>query len=109
MNLNEYQALAGRFANYDDELYPFAALAEEAGEVLGLIAKQLRGDDMVARFGSKEKAEEAMQKELGDVLWQLQACCTELGVTLEDIARLNLRKLEDRANRGVLRGSGDFR
>lgn len=109
MNLNEYQVLAGRFAAYDHELYPFAALAEEAGEVMGLVAKQLRGDDMVARFGSQEKANEAMMKELGDVLWQLQACCTEIGVTLEDVARLNLRKLEDRASRGVIKGSGDFR
>ena len=48
-------------------------------------------------------------KELGDVLWYLATLATELDSHLGCIADSNLKKLEDRAKRGVLKGSGDNR
>ena len=52
---------------------------------------------------------ELMIKELGDVLWYLNASAQELGITLADVAEQNIKKLLDRQNRGVLQGSGDNR
>lgn len=109
MNLNEYQEKAMEFAVFESAHYPFYALAEEVGEVLGLIAKGERGDDLIARFGSREAVREKTVKELGDVLWQLQACCSVLGLSLQEVAETNIAKLEDRKARDVIKGAGDDR
>ena len=50
-----------------------------------------------------------MAKELGDVLWYVAQIATELGTDLETVARVNIMKLGDRKERGVLGGSGDDR
>jgi NTP pyrophosphatase (non-canonical NTP hydrolase) len=108
MKLNEYQALARKTAIYSVEpgtfsMYPFLALAEEAGEVCGKIAKHVRDKTPF------EPVREQVKLELGDVLWQLSNAAADLGFTLEDIAGANIEKLESRAKRGVLGGSGDTR
>jgi MazG nucleotide pyrophosphohydrolase domain. len=56
----------------------------------------------------KEDREE-IKKELGDVLWYLAQICTELKLSLEDVAKTNLLKLKSRKERNKLRGSGDQR
>jgi hypothetical protein len=43
------------------------------------------------------------------VLWYLSQLAEELGYSLETIAEANLKKLADRAARGVISGSGDQR
>jgi NTP pyrophosphatase (non-canonical NTP hydrolase) len=108
MDLNEYQDRAQKYAAYQHapehhgvNLYPFIALTEEAGEVAGKVAKALRKGDLIdAR---------TVGLELGDVLWQVAACANEIGYTLREIADLNLAKLGDRDNRGVIVGEGDDR
>jgi NTP pyrophosphatase (non-canonical NTP hydrolase) len=50
-----------------------------------------------------------LAKELGDVLWYVAQIATELGTDLETVARVNIMKLGDRKERGVLGGSGDDR
>lgn len=109
MNFEEYQARAKAFAQYKHESYPFVGLAEEVGEFLSYAAKQLRGDDLNARYGSDRELTKAVLKEAGDVLWQLSACLNEYGLSLQEAAEMNLTKLEDRASRGVIKGSGDER
>ena len=52
---------------------------------------------------------EAIKKEAGDVLWQLSQCLREYGMSMQEVAEMNLKKLEDRQQRGVLRGFGDNR
>jgi NTP pyrophosphatase (non-canonical NTP hydrolase) len=52
---------------------------------------------------------DAIEAELGDVLWYLSTTATELGISLESIARKNIVKLSSRKLRGVLGGSGDKR
>lgn len=101
MNMNDYSRRAMTFAKYQNEWYPFFALCEEVGELHGKIAKELRGDKYIPK--------EEKLKELGDILWQLNACCIQMGSTLEEVAEINLAKLEDRAERGVLKGEGDNR
>lgn len=51
----------------------------------------------------------AVAKELGDVLWYITRLAYWFGFTLEEIASLNVEKLESRKARGVLGGSGDNR
>lgn len=109
MNFNEYQQRAAQFAEYRGECYPFLGLAEEVGEFLGIAAKIERGDDMIARFGSREALIEKAVKEAGDVLWMLSECLTAMGLSLEVVAETNLDKLLDRKARGVIKGSGDNR
>ena len=113
MGFNEYQKKAMTFARYADRLYPFMALAEEAGEVMGKIAKFTRKEGHTPSFYPSTEAEltlsKDLEKELGDVLWQVQACCKELGITLEQLAESNLAKLSGRAERGTIVGEGDAR
>jgi NTP pyrophosphatase (non-canonical NTP hydrolase) len=51
----------------------------------------------------------ALAKEIGDELWYLSRLASKVGVTMGEVANLNIAKLADRANRDVLRSSGDNR
>lgn len=83
--------------------YAALALSAEAGEVAGVVSKLLRDnstvDDSLARIGN----------ETGDVLWHAAAVLTEAGWTMGTAMGWNLYKLQDRAARNVLGGSGDNR
>ena len=56
-----------------------------------------------------EEDRQSLKSELGDVLWYLTQICTELGLTLEEVADTNIEKLSSRQERGKLGGSGDNR
>lgn len=114
MTFDDYEALAAETAIYADAFYPFFGLAEEAGEVCGKMAKIVRGDviDLPDEFLFEELPEHLKRgfaKELGDCLWMITRCATELGMSLEDVARLNTAKLLDRQIKGTLHGEGDDR
>lgn len=76
-------------------------LGEEAGEVLGKFKKATRGD--------RELDIDSVKKELGDVLWYLTKTAHSIGSTLEEVATLNLKKLNERLDKGTIKGSGDNR
>ncbi len=86
-------------------VYPTLGLANEAGEVAGKIKKIFR--DRGGVITDDDRA--ALVLELGDVLWYLTQICTELDVTLEEVAAANIAKLASRAARGTIRGDGDQR
>lgn len=84
--------------------YPVLALAEEAGEVAGKLAKFIR------KYGNNiEELRKAILPELGDVLYQLSEASRMCGYTLQQVAEANVEKLSDRNERGVLIGEGDYR
>ena len=86
-------------------VYPVLGLLNEAGELAGKVKKILRDKD-------GEISDEDVRKlegELGDVLWYFTQVCSELGLTLEEVAERNLEKLRDRKKRGVIQGEGDER
>lgn len=86
-------------------VYPTLGLANEAGEVAGKVKKIFRD-----RNGEiSETDRESLKQELGDVLWYLTQICTELNLTLEEVAEANLVKLFSRQTRGVIGGDGDVR
>jgi NTP pyrophosphatase (non-canonical NTP hydrolase) len=93
MTLDDYQRAALRTVNpaLDENgrlLDAAAGLAEEAGEVLGLVRKQV--------FQQREAPRERMIEELGDALWCLTIAADTLGVSLDELAEANLRKLKRR-------------
>ena len=107
MNFNEYQDKARKTAIYHRDysiIYPALGLANEAGEVLGVIKKGLRDNT-----GSADQVRESSKKELGDVLWYLAILADDLDIRLQDVAADNLMKLRSRKKRGVIGGSGDDR
>lgn len=110
-SFDEYQRLAARTAVYPgrekDSLatYPALGLAGEAGEVCEHVKKTVRDDDATLTDDRRR----ALRKELGDVLWYVAALCDELDLQMEDVARHNVEKLDDRRRRGVLHGDGDER
>lgn len=85
-------------------LYPALALGEEAGEVLGKIAKFVR-----KKGRDTDQLRELVKKELGDVLYQVSQLARQFDITLEELAQDNKAHLEDRKDRGVIIGEGDER
>jgi NTP pyrophosphatase (non-canonical NTP hydrolase) len=90
VTLDEYQRAAERtmnrsLADRERLVDASAGLAEEAGEVLGLVRKHVYMDHALDRDG--------IQRELGDALWCIAAVATSLGLTLEEVAARNVEKL----------------
>lgn len=86
-------------------LYPTLGLTNEAGEVAGKVKKIFR--DKGGVIGDEDRA--ALKSELGDVLWYLAQICTDLDLSLQEVAEDNLRKLARRREAGTLQGDGDDR
>lgn len=109
MNFDEYQAAARQTAQYPDMglnvYYPTLGLAGEAGEVAEKIKKMMRDDDGQLTDDRRN----GLKKELGDVLWYVAALCSELGLSMGEVAEHNVAKLRDRRDRGAIRGDGDNR
>jgi len=109
MDLNEYQKKSRRTAKYPaighGVIYPTLGLNSEAGEVAGKIKKIFR--DKGGVIGVTER--DALRSELGDVLWYVAQICTELELSLDDVAQANIDKLISRLERGKIGGEGDNR
>ena len=113
MNIDEYsqKAIATLTNNYaygtitPQLMGQVLGLSDESGEVLGKIKKILR--DKAGVMTEDDKKE--IVKELGDILWYINAVSHLLGSSLEEVAKANNEKLASRKERGVLGGSGDNR
>ncbi len=108
MDFKHYQDRMTRLKVYPEDyrvIYPALKLSGEAGEVSEKIGKLLR--DQNGEMSSENKAD--IKKELGDVLWYINALATDLNFTLEDVAQTNISKLEKRKSQNKLHGSGDDR
>jgi len=97
MTLDEYQAAASRTTNQGltdrERLFDAAAgLAEEAGEILGLVRKHVYQEHPLQR--------DKLQTELGDALWCLTIAAQSAGLTLEQVAATNVAKLRARYPEG---------
>jgi NTP pyrophosphatase (non-canonical NTP hydrolase) len=116
MTFNEYQAFTGTTAVYPrpltDLVYPALKLSEEAGEVDGKLGKVIRGDypgTDIHNLHRNPELVKALALELGDVLWYVARLATALGLTLNDVAKMNKKKLLSRKHNGTIKGSGDNR
>ncbi len=105
-NLNGYQMKARKYAIYPERMkitYPALGLAGEAGEVADKVKKIYRDGRDDARFKSD------IAREIGDVLWYCAALADDLGYSLQQIAEMNIYKLQRRMNKGTIVGDGDDR
>ncbi len=122
MELNEYQkrAMTTCMSSSENFSYMFLNLVGEVGEFASKVAKAIRkgqmniGGNFAANVLSVDRIEvhrlmEELQKEAGDILWQLSGLCDVMGWSLEEVAQQNLDKLASRKERNVIDGSGDNR
>jgi NTP pyrophosphatase (non-canonical NTP hydrolase) len=122
MHFNEYQVKAVvTDISLDGILKKFPSLPEEiifilglcygglglgeSGEVQNNIKKVLRDANGVITDSVREK----IKGECGDLLWYIAKVLTTCDITMDEAARYNLEKLADRADRNVIKGSGDER
>ena len=107
-DLDMYQKVALTTAIYPREqaiIYPTLGLTGEAGEVANKVKK-------IIRDGSNSKDEKLVSEiksEIGDCLWYIAVLANDFNIKLSDIASTNLIKLENRKEKGTIRGSGDQR
>ena len=98
MTFDDYQTAAARTINQSlsdaDRLLDAAAgLAEEAGEVLGIVRKH--------RMQGRPMDRDRLREELGDALWCLTIAAQSAELTLSEVATANLRKLDARYPHGL--------
>lgn len=116
LTFDEYQKQTDFTAIYgpigDSTTYPLLGLLGEAGELCNKMKKLWRDgvgvqNELVGCDGEAIRKELAY--ELGDILWYLARLATELGLSLGQVAVMNLNKLQDRYKRNAIEGSGDSR
>jgi len=110
MTFEEYQEEAHQTSfntaiGDDTLLYPVLGLLGEAGEIANKVKKVYR--DKGGQFSDGDLS--MLFDEISDVMWYVAEICTQCRVSMTDVAKDNLRKLADRAERGVIGGSGDNR
>ena len=97
MDFNEYEVLAMRTANpsMDDSdclIMGGLGVSGEAGEISDMIKK--------VTFHGHSLDEDELIKEIGDVLWYLALLSKTAHTTLEEVAKRNIKKLENRYPNG---------
>lgn len=109
MNFNDYQQAATKTNTMTDPvlapMYYTLGLTGEAGEIAEKVKKVVRnhGGD----FAKLDRDD--IKKELGDVLWYLAMLAKTFDIKLDDVAQTNIAKLADRAQRDVIKSTGDNR
>lgn len=96
-DLNTYQELAARTANSNfSEKMTLAnfgmGISGESGELTDMLKKHV--------FHGHSLDETKVAKEIGDVMWYASNIASLLGLTLNDIAAMNVKKLEERYPNG---------
>lgn len=107
MTFDDYQkkALTTLLPSANNIPYVALGLTNEAGEVAGKVKKWVRDNN-----GDMSKLDKkAVADELGDVLWYTAMLSQLIGVSMADVAQINLDKLASRLERDKLQGSGDNR
>lgn len=101
MNTHEYQNAARRtakdrtgidLAGKQNLIYAAMKVPGEAGEVAETIAKMI--------FHGHPFDAAKIAGELGDLLWHISDMCDALGITMEEVMRGNLAKLDVRYKSG---------
>lgn len=111
MELKEYQerAMTTCMPSSNNFSYMFLNLVGEVGEFASKVAKAIRKEQNCIEYNDLGVVtnNEELQKEAGDILWQLSGLCSVMGWSLEEIAQQNLDKLSARKAAGTIDGSGD--
>lgn len=97
----EYDDYVNESVQYKDPTYAALGLAGECGEVVEVIKKLYRehNQDWDNHIISKVSLLDDILYELGDVLWYTARLANLLGSSLEEVAEMNMEKLDARRNR----------
>lgn len=110
MNFKDYIEYVknGASSTYTPEI-SLIALTEEVGEVAGLIKKKsiYPSYDFVQKYGSTFEYE--IEDELGDVLWQYINLCNQYHISIDDIIKHNVEKLNERHGENKVASDGGKR
>ncbi len=119
MTFDEYQKQAektnGQVTMMDKILNGTLSLAGESGELIRLLNGALglpaEVGDVVEivkkwKYHGKHLDANALMSELGDVLWSISSIASGLGVSLNDVAKMNNEKLAQRYPNGFTHGGG---
>ena len=122
MTIQHYQdrAMSTCMDTCMNPVYMMMNLGAEVGELQGKIAKAVRSrvaDINENRLVFREQVGmecidpcmESLAYEIGDRRWQAAGSAKAVGVSLDEIAMMNLNKLASRKERGVIDGNGDNR
>lgn len=110
LTANAYQRMAERTIDrnlkvVDVEYHALHGMVGEIGEIHSIFQKEYQGHDI---------EEEHLKKEVGDLLWFIAEFCSANSWELEDIMRMNIKKLEARypegfeADKSLHRREGDI-
>lgn len=93
---NAYQRMAERTIDrnlkvVDVEYHALHGMVGEIGEIHSIFQKEYQGHDI---------EEEHLKKEVGDLLWFIAEFCSANSWELEEIMRMNIKKLEERYPEG---------
>lgn len=118
MSYAEYQERRREFARYPNQgsnvLYPVLSIAEEAGEIAGVIGKAIRKNEdgildtsvqgicALDNEELKSATRDRFIDEVGDLMWQVDAALLEYGVTLEEVLYRNIKKLSARRKEAAI-------
>ena len=110
MTFDEYQekALLTAVNKYDPLMAKTIwamGVAGEAGEVVEKWKKIVAYKE--GKVSDDDLAE--LAKELGDVVWYIAVMAHSLGLSFDDVMERNVKKLQDRQQRDVIKGKGDNR
>lgn len=96
MNFDIYQALAQRTSNTTCSTSKLVngvmGLNGESGECIDIVKK--------AEFQGHNLDTDKLIDELGDVMWYIAEICEGLGISMSDVAELNIEKLKERYPNG---------
>ena len=106
MDLNKYQIESRKtwLLNYNnDEIRAILGVCGESGELAEKYKKYLREDI------SYQEYKELVRFELGDILYYISRVADNVNSSLNDIAELNLEKINKRKKENKIKGNGDKR
>lgn len=121
MTLLQYheKAMTTNQETSDNFTYSLMGLNAEVGEINDKVAKwrrkglvNINDNQLVFTTSSEVEAthlRNELLKEVGDVLWFCSHIARQLDSNLEEVAKMNIDKLRDRAMRNVIIGEGDNR
>lgn len=95
MELNEYQRRAQetdqRPGDHEEALvFPLMGLASEVGSLINHYKKRVRDGEAFSLFSDR------VSEELGDILWYAANLAAKLGLSLDELASMNLRRTSER-------------
>ena len=114
MEFNDYQEecaktdlgnIGGRKELKPEWMYYVLGMAGEMGEFQEKVKKLFRDHDGKLTIATRAD----LTYEMGDVLWYMARLASKMGITMEEIAALNIIKLSSRKDRKKLQGDGDDR